>query len=255
MGLANIRIVLVNPLYGGNVGAVCRVMANMGLSDLALVAPGALDLDEARMMACAAWPVFQRRRDYATLPEAVADCGLVLGTTSRIGLYRAHARTPRDAAPHLLTAAETGPAALVFGRENWGLSNEELALCTQLIQIPASPDYPSLNLSHAVLVCAYEVFAASGTGELIAEKSPAAPSALRERMFAMWHESLLEIGFMNAEKALHMMLGLRRIFGRAPLTVDDVRILMGIARQTLWKAHQGATPPPADDEAGPTPAG
>jgi tRNA/rRNA methyltransferase len=248
MNLGHIRVVLVNPLYGGNVGSVCRAMANMGFSDLVLVAPQPLDMAEARMMAVAAEGILEGRREVATLDEAVADCGLVIGTTSRAGLYRSHSLAPRDWAPRILASAQAGNrAALVFGRETWGLTNEELALCTNLIQIPSSPDYPSLNLSQAVLICLYEVYVASAQFEPLQEKSPECPAATRERMFAMWREMLIEIGFMEEEKALHMMLGVRRIFNRTPLTEDDVRILMGIARQTLWKARQAGPPAPGDN--------
>jgi tRNA/rRNA methyltransferase len=239
MAIRNIRIVLVGTLYGGNVGSICRAMANTGLSDLALVEPAPdLDWAEARKMAVAADGILARRREVATLEEAVGDCSQVLGTTARIGLYRQHSRTPRDWAPRVLAVAGQSKVALVFGRENSGLTNEELAICTNLIQIPSSPDYPSLNLAQAVMICCYELFVAAGVHEPIEEKSPLCPAATREQMFRMWRETLLEIGFMKEDKADHMMLGLRRILGRAPLTEDDVRILMGIARQTLWKARR-----------------
>lgn len=234
--LSNIRVVLVSPLYGGNVGAVCRAMANMGLSDLALAAPGPLDEAEARKMACHAVPLFEARREYKTPAEAVADCGLVMGTTARPGLYRQHARPPREWAGHALASAAAGPVALLFGPEDNGLSNEDLALCTQLIQIPADPRYCSLNLSQAVLICCYEFFTAAGIYEPPQEKSSEAPSLLREKMFEMWQETLLGIGFMEEEKAEHMMLGLRRILSRGSLSEDDVRIMLGIARQMQWAA-------------------
>ncbi len=237
--LENIRIVLVGPLYGGNVGSICRAMANMGLSELVLVAPAEnLNLAEARMMAVAAGDIFEKRRVVATLEEAVGDCALVMGTTVRPGLYRQHVKTPRDWAPAILASAATNPVALVYGRENSGLTNEELAICTNLIQIPSSPDYASLNLAQAVMVCIYELYVASGTFELPVEKSSECLTATREQMFRMWREMLLDIGFMNDEKSDHMMLGIRRILSRAPLTTDDVNILMGIARQMTWKSKQ-----------------
>lgn len=236
--LNNIRIVLVGPLYGGNIGSVCRAMANMGLSDLVLVAPRAPSLDEARMMACHAGHLLDGRREVATLAEAVADCGLVMGTTARCGLYRQHARTPREWAPLALAAADTGKVALVFGREDNGLDNEELALCTQIVQIPTCDAFTSINLAQAVMLCCYELFVATGTYAPPEEKSPEAPSSLRERMFGLWRETLLEIGFMRDDKADHMMLGLRRILSRGKLTIDDVRILMGIARQCRWAARR-----------------
>jgi tRNA/rRNA methyltransferase len=155
-----------------------------------------------------------------------------------VGLYRDHAKTPRAWAPRLLEAARQSRVALVFGPEDKGLCNEDLALCTQIVQIPSSERYLSLNLSHAVMVCCYELFVAADRFEASVEKSPEAPSALRERMFSMWEQTLLDIGFMKEEKAEHMMLGLRRILSRGRLTDADVRILMGIARQTQWCAEQ-----------------
>ncbi len=235
--LNNIRIVLVGPLYGGNIGSVCRAMANMALSDLALVAPRATNMDEARMMACHAGHVLEGRREFTTLAEAVADCGLVMGATARCGLYRQHARTPRDWAPLALEAAHGGKVALVFGREDSGLDNDELSLCTQIIQIPTCEAFTSINLAQAVMLCCYELFVATGTYEPPVEKSPEAPSSLRELMFGLWRDTLLDIGFMKDDKADHMMLGLRRILSRGTLSSDDVRILMGIARQCQWAAR------------------
>jgi tRNA/rRNA methyltransferase len=135
--------------------------------------------------------------------------------------------------------------------------NEELALCTQIIRIPSDEGYPSLNVAQAVMVCCYEIFVASGTYEGPKEKSGEAPSALRERMFAMWRETLLEIGFMEMDKADHMMYGLRRILSRGTLSVDDVRIMMGIARQSRWAASAAPHAPrrkPAAPKKGHDPA-
>lgn len=227
---------MVGPIYGGNVGSVCRAMANMGMSDLALVAPRNLNMDEARMLACHATDILDGRREHSTLAEALADCRLAMGSTVRMGLYRQHARTPREWAPKALEASDYGKVALVFGREDKGLNNEEIALCTQIISIPSHPDYPSLNVAQAVMVCCYEIFVAADTFEPRKEKSEEAPLELRERMFEMWRETLLKIGFMAEDKADHMMYGLRRILARGTLTVDDVRILMGIARQSVWAA-------------------
>ena len=239
--LDNIRVVLVNPIYGGNVGSVTRAMANMGVNDLVIAQPREMDWDDARRMACAGLPILEGCRKVPTLAEAVADCGLVMGSTARLGLYRAHSGTPRELAPRALEAARTGKVALVFGREDKGLSNEELAICTQIIQIPTTAEHSSLNLAQAVLICLYEMFMVGGTFEPSQEKSVEATSVWRERMFAIWRETLLDIGFMKDDKADHMMMGLRRIFARSPLTEDDVSILMGIARQATWAAHHGPT--------------
>lgn len=244
------RVVLVSPIYGGNVGSVCRAMKNMGLTQLVIAEPRPeFDWAAARPMAVHANDVLENRREFPTLREAVAECGLVAGTTARPGLYRAHAKTARDWAPRLVAAAADRPVALVFGTEDNGLSNEHLALCTQIVQIPSSPDYPSLNLAQAVMVVAYELFVAAGTFEPPRERAAEATSTQRERMFELWRQALLDIGFMEERKANHMMLGLRRILSRGPLTDPDLRILMGIVRQTLWIARQareaGVVPRPS----------
>jgi tRNA/rRNA methyltransferase len=249
MSLDNIRIVLVNPIYGGNVGSTCRAMANMGISDLALVSPMNLNLDDARKMACHATHILDSRSEHRSLQAAVADCGIVVGTSVREGLYRQHARTPREWASKVIEASEAGKVALVFGREDNGLTNDELAVCTQIIRIPTTEEFRSINVAQSVLLCCYEIFLAYGTYEPPQEKSPEAPSDLRERMFSMWRDTLLTIGFMREDKADHMMQGLRRILSRGRLTVDDIRILMGVARQAKWasKGDVVARPAHADE--------
>ncbi len=238
--LQNIRVVLVRPIYGGNVGSVCRAMMNMGLSDLAIAEPrDAFNDFDAGKWAYRARAIWDERKEFPSLKDAVADCRLVAGASVREGLYRRHARTPREWAPTLLDTAREGRVALVFGPEDNGLSNEDLASCTQLIRIPSTDAYPSLNLSHAVMVCAYEIYLASGTYSARGEGAPEASMEARERMFAMWREALLKIGFMEEEKADHMMMAVRRILSRGKLTEIDARILMGIARQTRWYAEHG----------------
>lgn len=236
--LKNVRIVLVRPIYGGNIGSVCRAMANMGLSDLVTVAPKNIRMEEAEIFACWAREILQNRREVSTLAEAVTDCAWVLGATARPGLYRQHCRTPREWAPLVLETAAANRIALVFGPEDNGLSNDDLEICTHVVRIPSTPEYSSLNLSHAVMICAYELYAAAGLFEPPLERTPEASGEHRERMFGFWRQAMLNIGFMNEDKSQHMMLGLRRVFARGRLTVDDVNILMGIARQTLWCARE-----------------
>lgn len=237
--LDQIRVVLVSPIYAGNVGAVCRAMKNMGLRDLAIAAPvGPLDYMAARTIACHADDVLDGRREFPTLSEAVADCGLVAGATGRAGLYREHARTPREWAPRLLAAAADARVALVFGPEDNGLSTRDLAICTQIVKIPVAPAYPSINLAQAVMICCYELYVTAGLFAPPAEKTVEAASSMRETMFAKWRAALLAIGFMEEDKADHMMLGLRRILSRGTLTQKDVQILLGMAAQTLWCAGE-----------------
>jgi len=249
MGLENIRIVLVRPLYGGNVGSVCRAMMNMGITDLAVVR-GKWELfeDDLRKMALGAISIYEERSEWDTLAEAVADCGLVAGTSARTGFYRDHARTIRDWTPTLLDEASRGKVGIAFGPEDKGLKTEELAVCTQIVQIPSTDEYSALNLAQAVMVCCYELYTGMDVFEPSEEKSPEAPSSMRERMFLAWREALLANGFMKEDKADHMMLGLRRILSRGTLTDADTRILIGMAKQTLWCAEELEKQRGADDE-------
>ncbi len=237
--LQNIRIVLVNPLFGGNLGSICRAMNNNGITDLAVVDPRPdMDMDEARKFSCNARAQLEAREEYATLAEAVADRTVVAGASARTGFYRDTAYSPREFAPIGLESAKDHKIALVFGREDKGLFNEELALCTHIIQIPSSELYTSLNLSHAVYVCCYEMFNAAGVFQPAEETAPEADNDLRERMFAVWREMMIETEFVHDQKLEHMMMGLRRIFNRGKLTSPDCKILMGLAKQSLWVADQ-----------------
>ena len=233
--LHNFRVVLVGTLYSGNIGSTCRAMANMGLRDLALVAPHICDDgSDAERLAVHATDILQNKRVFDTLEDAVADCSCVVGTTARMGLYRAHVQEPKVIMPELLKLAANGKVALVFGREDKGLSNDEILQCNRLIRIPVHPDYKSINLSQAVLICCYELYCATGSYEPPVEKSLPATAEKKHRMMQIWREMLLRVGFMKEDKADHMMQGIQRIFSRGVQSDDDVAILMGVARQTEW---------------------
>ncbi|MCH8510862.1 MAG: RNA methyltransferase [Kiritimatiellae bacterium] len=232
-----IRIVCVNTLYGGNIGSICRAMQNCGLHHLRLVNPNPdLDPVELRKMALKAITVYDNRQEYPTLAEAVADCGAVAVTSGIDGFHRDQAKGPRDWAPELLEAARHKPVAIVFGAEDKGLCNDDLKLGTHWIRIPSHPDYSSLNLSQAVLLCAHELFLASGEFEPREESSPPANHEFRERMFDAWEETMLGTGFCKEDKLDHMMMGLRRVLSRGAFTENDVKIMLGLARQCQWAA-------------------
>lgn len=239
--LENIRIVLVEPQSSGNIGSVCRVMLNMGITDLAVINPhDRHDWEEARRLSCHATGLLNDRKVFQTLEEALADCTVVAGTSARTGMYRDHAGLPREIAPVVIDSAAHHKCALVFGREDTGLTNEELALCTHIINIPSSEIYRSLNLSHAVMVCCYELFqfAEGPTYRPPRERAHEATGEMRDRLYDEWGNMMLESGFCKPDKLTHMMMGLRRIFSRGKLTDNDVKILLGIARQTRWVARQ-----------------
>ena len=238
MRLANLRIVIVRPQYSGNVGAVARAMRNMGVGDLALVNPARWSRPEAETMAVHARDLLETMQVHTSLRAALADCGLVVGTTCRPGLYRDDARTPRSFAPALVAAAVENKVALVFGPEDSGLSNDDLRCCHRLIAIPTDPAYSSLNVAQAVLLCCYEAFLAAQ------ECLPPASRLLavaeqQELMYEKLKRALLQIGFLHGDNPEHIMFALRRILGRAGLEERDVRILLGMARQIEWYANGG----------------
>ena len=159
MFLNDVKIILCQASESGNVGAICRAMKNMGLSQLRLVSPGPLNTEQIFARAVHAWDIWENAQNFDSLAEAAADCSLVVGTTRRRGRHRKTvSMTPRTLAAWL--AERPGPAAIVFGNERTGLEDPELELCNIASHIPVSEIHPSLNLSHAVQIYAYELFLA-----------------------------------------------------------------------------------------------
>lgn len=236
--LENIRIVLVRPKGSGNIGSVARAMKNMGVGDLAIVGEARTKSFWARAMAVHGKEVLNQARCFNTLREAVADCRLVVGTTRRPGLYRSHGESPREIAGKIVAAARTGKAAVIFGPEDHGLDNRDLQHCQLLVTIPAHPNYQSLNVAQAAVVCLYEIYLASVAGAP-PETVRRAPAESVERLFDRMRSSLLKIGFLDSENPEHMLLALRRILGRAGLEERDVRILIGLFRQVEWYGGEG----------------
>jgi tRNA/rRNA methyltransferase len=237
--LRNIRIVLHQPRGAINVGAAARAVANMGLGELVIVGRQALRPAWVRAMAAHAGQVVDTMRRCDTLAEAVADCALVVGTTCRAGGYRRDVEPPRALAPAIVARARCQPVALIFGPEDHGLSNADLKLCHRLVTIPTAPEYPSLNLAQAVMICAYEVRLAAGRRAPKEAPHPLAPNAAREEAFDRLQSALLAIGFLHPDNPDHIMLALRKLFGRTGLDAREVRILLGLARQIEWYAREG----------------
>ncbi|MBA2777724.1 RNA methyltransferase [Billgrantia kenyensis] len=157
--LANIRIVLVQTYHPGNIGASARAMKTMGLNDLVLVNPRCFPDAEAARLAAGAEDVIDAARVVDSLELAVADCVQVVGASARLrSLPLPHYDEPEQMAHDLVGHAMADPVALVFGRERFGLTNDEIRLCSHQVSIPANPDYGILNLAQAVQVLAYEVY-------------------------------------------------------------------------------------------------
>jgi len=159
MLLKETKIILCNVADSGNIGAVCRAMKNMGLSELRLAAPEPLIIKDIYTRAVNSLDIWEKARIYDNLTAAIADCSIVVGTTRR----RGHKRKNVSMTPHALAAwlaQRQGPAAIVFGNERTGLDETQLDQCNIASHIPVCEAQPSLNLSHAVQIYAYEFFMA-----------------------------------------------------------------------------------------------
>jgi tRNA/rRNA methyltransferase len=230
--------VLFRPQSPGNIGAAARALKNMGFDDLRLVGPGTPQSREAVAMAVHADDVLARATVYPDLPAALADCSVAVGTTSRRGGYRSRATPLRAAALEFDALAAANKIAIVFGREDRGLTNRELKLCHRLVTIPTAADYPSLNLAQAVMVVAYELMMAGAAVEV--RRTPEFVAAsISDPMLERMAQALVSIGFIPDDNPDHIMFALREIFGRSGLTAREVEILNGMARQMRWVAEGG----------------
>lgn len=229
-----IRFVLVDTSHPGNIGAVARAMKNMGLSDLVLVNPRQFPDPEATARASGADDVLARARVVATLAEAIADCSLVLATTARTREQYFRVIEPREAAARLIAGARAGAgaAAVVFGTERYGLSNEHLLAAHALLRIPANPEYESLNIAMAAQLIAYEIRMAGhtpGDGTQAQREAPLATPKQMEMFFTHLEQVMHEADFRDrTQSGTHLMGRIRRMFARAELDANEVNILRGI---------------------------
>jgi len=230
MNSPDIRIVLVAPSHPGNIGAAARAMKNMGLGALVLVRPRQFPHAEATARASGADDVLGAARVVDTLAEALSGCGFIAATTARERDQYFRVTDVREAAPRILAEAQRSPAAVLFGAERTGLTNEELETAHLLLRIPADAAYPSLNLAMAVQLIAYELYRARGVAPLSTE--PVAALATVEEMgalYAHFAQVLEEIDFRDrTESGTHLMLRIRRLLQRAELDHNEANILRGI---------------------------
>ena len=233
--LDHIRIVLVETTHPGNIGAAARAMKTMGLGRLYLVAPRKFPDAEAVAMASGADDVLERAVICATLSEALSGTVLAIGSTARRRAFPFPVFEPRAAAAELSKAARSDEVALVFGPEHSGLSNEDLDLCQLAVCIPTRADFSSLNLAAAVQVLSYELALAMREVDRVRESpitpdDPPATSQELEGFYDHLQESLIALGFLNADFPKHLMRRLRLMFNRARLMRSEVNILRGILR-------------------------
>ncbi|WP_323971021.1 tRNA (cytosine(32)/uridine(32)-2'-O)-methyltransferase TrmJ [Aeromonas hydrophila] len=229
--LDQIRIVLVNTSHTGNMGSAARAMKTMGLSQMVLVDPQAQPDDNAYALAAGASELLANARIVSTLDEAIADCGLVIGTSARSRTLSWPMLDPREAGEKLVTEGMQHPVALVFGRERTGLTNDELQKCHYHVAIAANPEYSSLNLAMAVQTLCYEVRMHWLQQEQVGETDMAVdyPSAEQlEGFYQHLEQTLLKTGFIADDHPGQVMSKLRRLFNRARPEAVELNILRGI---------------------------
>ncbi|GAA6173946.1 tRNA (cytosine(32)/uridine(32)-2'-O)-methyltransferase TrmJ [Colwellia sp. KU-HH00111] len=248
--LDNVRIVLVNTSDCRNIGSAARAMKTMGLSQLILVDPIEMPNGQAQALAAGATDVLANASVVSTLSEAIEDCGLVIGTSARSRTLPWPMLEPRGCGEKMVAEATQYPVALVFGRESSGLTNDELQLCHFHVQIPANPDYSSLNLAMAVQTLSYEVRTSyllsideteqersTGNGNYIGKKTVNAKSdddelypvtEETERFYQHFEKALMSTGFIGDKHPGLVMTKLRRLFNRARPDVKEIKMMRGI---------------------------
>jgi len=249
----DIRIVLVNPLFPGNVGAAARAMKNMGLRRLILVDPPAFDMERARWMAAGGKDVLAEARIVGTVAEAVEDCVLAVGCTARDRRWRWPVVEPQELAKRAFEAS--GPTAVLFGREDSGLDNEALSRCQLLLRIPTDGD-PSLNLGQAVLLLAWTLFdtaiqsgwtpeeesrqgkrsggPAKGPKSPPPEESPPADLRLQQQVIQEALYLLENTPYMNSRSREQVQVQLGILLQRLGPSEVETDILRGMIRKTRW---------------------
>jgi tRNA/rRNA methyltransferase/tRNA (cytidine32/uridine32-2'-O)-methyltransferase len=227
MNLNEIKIILAGASESGNIGAICRVMKNMGLSGLRLAACGPLDREKISIRAVHSFEIWENALFFDDLQGAVADCSIVIGTTRRRGHHRKSiSMSPRDLA--LWLSERPGQAAIVFGNERTGLEEAELNLCNFASHIPACDEQPSLNLSHAVQVYAYELFLALREREPVKGHWNPMPQTEVSALVASISDTLESIGFYKHPGREEQTRFLRDVISRAGLADREGRYLKDI---------------------------
>lgn len=240
-----LRFVLVGTSHPGNIGAAARAMKTMGFSQLVLVNPrfpDALEHEEAIAFASGAQDVLSAARVVDSIDEALDGCNFAAALSARQREFSPPIMAPRQLAAHLIED-EVLDAALVFGSERYGLPNEIVEKCNVLINIPANPEYSSLNLAQALQILAYECRLAASTGEVPKEsaigfKGEAAGVAEIDGMYTHLEQALVAIDFLDPENPKKLMSRLKRLFSRAQLETEEVNILRGIARRILLNTNR-----------------
>ncbi|WP_185838509.1 tRNA (cytosine(32)/uridine(32)-2'-O)-methyltransferase TrmJ [Vibrio cholerae] len=230
--LERVKVVLVGTTHSGNIGSAARAMKVMGLSQMVLVDPQCQVDAQAIALAAGASEIALNAQIYPTLEAAVADCGLVVGTSARSRTLEWPMLEPRECGEKLISEANQHSVAMVFGRERTGLTNDELQLCHYHVCVPANPEYSSLNLAMAVQLLSYEVRMAylalqqSSQSSTLQEEYPRHQEL--ERFYAHLEQVIMQTEFISAQQPGQVMNKLRRMFTRARPEAQEIKILRGI---------------------------
>jgi TrmH family RNA methyltransferase len=236
--VSDIRVVLVSPRNPLNIGAAARAMSNFGFTTMRLVNPYDVAFREARSAVRSQY-VLQQAEVYKSVAAAVSDCGLVVGTTAVGNRDLALPLYSVEALPGLLHEQSSGaPAALLFGSEKFGLSNDDLSHCNFVLRIPSREEHGSMNLGQAVAICLYELRRSAERGAVRFLPPETATAGDQER----FTESLLEIlrnsGYINDRTQASTELKVRRLVRRLRIPAGDIETWRGVLRQILWKSRQ-----------------
>jgi tRNA/rRNA methyltransferase len=234
-----LRFILVDTSHPGNIGAVARAMKTMGFNDLVLVNPrfpDALSHPDAIAFASGALDVLQNAKIVAHIDEALHGCHFTAAVSARLREFSPPIQTPREFAERVQTSSDA-QFAVIFGSERYGLPNEIVVNCNVLINIPANPDYSSLNLAQAVQIVAYEARVQDSPQNAqqiqIGFQGALASSAEVDGMYSHLEEALISIGFLDANNPRKLMPRIKRMLARTELEQEEVNILRGIARKIL----------------------
>ena len=231
---SKIRMVLVNTTHPGNIGGSARAIKNMGLTELYLVQPREYPAPRAVWRAAGARDILTNVKVVESLDEAIAGCGLVVGTSARERRIPWPLINPRECGEKIWSEAASHDVALLFGREDRGLTNSELQKCHYHVHIPSNPDYSSLNLATAVQVLAYEVRMASlqdENGVLPSMDEWDQPLATADELELFHHhlaETMATLKFYDPDNPKQLLTRMRRLFNRTRMDKMEVSMLRGL---------------------------
>ena len=239
----SIVVVLHQPQDLVNIASVIRAMKNFRLFDLRLVAPEEWDEYRVEGVAHASYDVIERVQQFDDLDAALADCTFVVGLTARARTAKRHVIRPREGAEDIVAEDAGGRVAIVLGPEDRGLSNADLDRCHRAIRIPTNDEYPSLNLSHAFAIVAYEVSQARGTTTFKPPRRTVEPATSEqyEQLFGAAQLALEAIEFFKARNPEHIIRTLREVAHRGTLDTREAKLLVAMCYEvTNYLRRQGS---------------